>query len=39
MKGEWVTSLSMPIGLVRYHSGGSIKLNTCNLVLAHMFYL
>jgi hypothetical protein len=24
---------------VRYHSGGSMKLNACNLLLAHMFYL
>ncbi len=25
--------------LVRYHSGGSMKLNACNLLLAHMLYL
>jgi hypothetical protein len=24
---------------VRYHSGGSMKLNACNLLLAHMVYL
>jgi hypothetical protein len=27
------------IGVVRYHSGGSMKLNACNLLLAHMVYL
>ncbi len=26
-------------GVVRYHSGGSMKLNACILVLAHMVYL
>jgi hypothetical protein len=25
--------------IVRYHSGGSMKLNACNLLLAHMVYL
>jgi hypothetical protein len=25
--------------VVRYHSGGSMKLNACNLLLAHMIYL
>ncbi len=24
---------------VRYHSGGSMKLNACNLLLSHMVYL
>jgi hypothetical protein len=24
--------------IVRYHSGGSMKLNACNLLLAHMVY-
>jgi hypothetical protein len=24
---------------VRYHSGGSMKLNACILILAHMLYL
>jgi hypothetical protein len=27
------------ISLVHYHSGGSMKLNACNLLLAHMVYL
>jgi hypothetical protein len=25
--------------IVRYHSGGSMKLNACILILAHMVYL
>jgi hypothetical protein len=29
----------LAVVLVRYHSGGSMKLNACNLLLAHMVYL
>ncbi len=29
----------IPIPIVRYHSGGSMKLNACNLLPAHMVYL
>ncbi len=32
-------ALLYPKGLVRYHSGGSMKLNACNLLLTHMVYL
>jgi hypothetical protein len=32
-------TLSALLGTVRYHSGGSMKLNACNLLLAHMVYL
>jgi hypothetical protein len=31
--------LRLSIPLVRYHSGGSMKLNACILLLAHMVYL
>jgi hypothetical protein len=27
------------VGVVRYHSGGSMKLRACILLLAHMVYL
>jgi hypothetical protein len=33
------TPLNIHILLVCYHSGWSMKLNACNLLLAHMVYL
>jgi hypothetical protein len=38
--GTWTSSMCLPMLMsVRYHSGGSMKLNACILLLADMVYL
>jgi hypothetical protein len=39
LRCAWFCCIKFKVSRVRYHSGGSMKLNTCILILAHMVYL
>jgi hypothetical protein len=39
MKVNMVMNKDINMVIVRYHSGGSAKLNACILILVHMVYL